>query len=368
MDTLGGAGGDTNFPINGYHGTQTRHGEVQMRLRTRWCAVMLVALTTSSYGQTLTYRGTDVLAGYILTEPTNSGGDTFKFPMEFELTIEMELTPFQHVTFNELSITALNLPNVHEFPDFGGAVALTIDTLSFDWGYSVIKRDLNPAVGGVFETAPIDFKYGHVTSEVEWNNFSLQSSLSGLEEDGAEFRDYYRNEATLVVDPDDLGSPQVLNFNFRDDYNSENNLVEASTGHLKLEPHYEFDRVRIPFPSDTATGQWPDTDEVYSFQLFPVNAILQGDFDESGFVDIGDLNLVLFNWNEDSSSLPSNWTGQVPVSGTTVSVDHLNAVLFNWNSSLAGSLPAPEPGTIVLAMLAALSGCVHVNTCRRKRR
>lgn len=52
---------------------------------------------------------------------------------------------------------------------------------------------------------------------------------------------------------------------------------------------------------------------------------IEGDFNASGSVELGDLNVVLFNWN--SNSVPSGWVNQIP-SGT-VGITQLNTVLFN---------------------------------------
>jgi len=73
------------------------------------------------------------------------------------------------------------------------------------------------------------------------------------------------------------------------------------------------------------------------------NPLIPGDFNNSGEVDAGDLNLVLFNWDQPGSSLPSDWVNQVP-SGN-VGVLELNDVLFNWGSTGA-SATVPEPSAL----------------------
>jgi len=52
-----------------------------------------------------------------------------------------------------------------------------------------------------------------------------------------------------------------------------------------------------------------------------------GDFDDGGFWDLADLNLVLFNWQQSEANLPQEWINQRPA---TVGLDSLNLVLFNW--------------------------------------
>ena len=82
------------------------------------------------------------------------------------------------------------------------------------------------------------------------------------------------------------------------------------------------------------------------------------DYDDSGLWDLGDLNLVLFNWQDVEANLPGIWVNQRPA---TVGLTSLNQVLFNWQqaSSLA---VVPEPDTLPLLVMA----CCGFLTYRRK--
>ena len=74
-----------------------------------------------------------------------------------------------------------------------------------------------------------------------------------------------------------------------------------------------------------------------------------GDFNGNGEVELGDLNLVLFNWN--SGSVPPQWVNQIPTD--MVGLGELNAVLFNWgNMALAATVP--EPTNLVLVIMGCL--------------
>ena len=78
------------------------------------------------------------------------------------------------------------------------------------------------------------------------------------------------------------------------------------------------------------------------------------DYDDDGTWNLGDLNLVLFNWQQSETTLPSIWVNQRPA---TVGLDSLNNVLFNWQQ--AASLPVvPEPTTSTLAAMGLF--CVSV--------
>ena len=63
------------------------------------------------------------------------------------------------------------------------------------------------------------------------------------------------------------------------------------------------------------------------------------DYDGNSEVGLGDLNLVLFNWNVDGADLTSDWINQRPVAGTIVGLNQLNGVLFNWGSIVVDPPP-----------------------------
>ena len=84
-----------------------------------------------------------------------------------------------------------------------------------------------------------------------------------------------------------------------------------------------------------------------------VDPPLTGDLDGDGFVGIGDLNLVLGNWN---LNVPPGNPLADPSGDLFVGIDDLNEVLGNWN---AGTPPAagavPEPATLSLLALGGLA-------------
>ncbi|MEM1097769.1 MAG: hypothetical protein AAGH92_03155 [Planctomycetota bacterium] len=106
--------------------------------------------------------------------------------------------------------------------------------------------------------------------------------------------------------------------------------------------------------------------EAGGFSLDEFSAVLAapimfGDFDASGQVAQGDLNLVLNNWGGPRG----NWSNAQGFANTQVDQEELNAVLNNWGSSTAPSFASnpgvvPEPGLAV----AGLVGLVGV---RRRR-
>ena len=74
------------------------------------------------------------------------------------------------------------------------------------------------------------------------------------------------------------------------------------------------------------------------------------DFDDSGIWDLPDLNLVLFNWQQNEASLPAEWVNQRP---GTVGLESLNLVLFNWQQASNSLVAVPEPATGIILCVAA---------------
>ncbi len=97
-------------------------------------------------------------------------------------------------------------------------------------------------------------------------------------------------------------------------------------------------------------------------------ATLEGDYNDSGQVEQGDLDLVLTNWGSDTdqSGIPAGWDNDLP-SGL-IDQAELDGVLLNWGNAVAspdfGGSPVPEPGA--LGLLAA--GAAGLTAMRRRHR
>jgi len=82
---------------------------------------------------------------------------------------------------------------------------------------------------------------------------------------------------------------------------------------------------------------------------------IDGDYDGTGQVGQGDLDLVLLNWGADTPPIPEGWVNQLPVG--QIDQAELDGVLLNWGSGgpeLAGAATVPEPGSVALVTLAGL--------------
>ncbi len=84
--------------------------------------------------------------------------------------------------------------------------------------------------------------------------------------------------------------------------------------------------------------------------------VLVGDFDGSGVVSGGDLDLVLLNWGQtDPTGSPAGWTTLQPHDGR-VTQNELDAVLQNWGRGLSpdfAGAAVPEPGVVAGWFVAA---------------
>ena len=90
---------------------------------------------------------------------------------------------------------------------------------------------------------------------------------------------------------------------------------------------------------------------------------IPGDYDASNDVGVGDLNLVLFNWNSDGATLPVGWVNERPEPGTLVGVSQLNGVLFNWGNAASAVATVPEPAS----WLSFFSGWLFALSAMRRR-
>ena len=97
-----------------------------------------------------------------------------------------------------------------------------------------------------------------------------------------------------------------------------------------------------------------------SLYLERISAGLEGDFNATGVVEQGDLDLVLLNWGAVGSTPPSRWTADLPVGA--IDQGELDKVLLNWGRSASaspalgsGAASVPEARSIML-LLIALTG------------
>ncbi|MCG8363223.1 MAG: PEP-CTERM sorting domain-containing protein [Pseudanabaenales cyanobacterium] len=93
---------------------------------------------------------------------------------------------------------------------------------------------------------------------------------------------------------------------------------------------------------------------VATADLVVINPV-PGDYDASGTVEQGDLDLVLLNWGDPATPVPAGWVNQLPTG--LIDQDELDGVLLNWgNTSEPGSVgvAVPEPSAMIATCLAGL--------------
>jgi len=96
---------------------------------------------------------------------------------------------------------------------------------------------------------------------------------------------------------------------------------------------------------------WGENDASAFAQLYSLTPVgLDGDYNNNGQVEQGDLNLVLLSWGRDL--VPDGWVNDLPTG--TIDQEELNRVLLGWgNTSLVAAATAavPEPTTILLGLI-----------------
>ena len=86
--------------------------------------------------------------------------------------------------------------------------------------------------------------------------------------------------------------------------------------------------------------------------------ITAGDYNDSGQVEQGDLDLVLLNWGSEipPDDVPEGWVNQQPTDDGTIDQNDLDGVLLNWgNSSQSVSAAVPEPATFMMLLIGVLA-------------
>jgi len=97
---------------------------------------------------------------------------------------------------------------------------------------------------------------------------------------------------------------------------------------------------------------------------------LRGDYNGTGLVGQGDLDLVLRNWGQEVPPIPDGWVN--PLFGGhdgQISTNELDGVLLNWGNQVAPTdalAAVPEPTSLALVCLGGL-GCIGVvrRSCAR---
>jgi hypothetical protein len=84
----------------------------------------------------------------------------------------------------------------------------------------------------------------------------------------------------------------------------------------------------------------------------PPSGGIPGDYNDSGLVEQGDLDLVLGNWGGNAATPPIDWSNDLPEG--FIDQDELDGVLGNWGrTEAAGSAAVPEPASCLLVLASA---------------
>jgi hypothetical protein len=95
-------------------------------------------------------------------------------------------------------------------------------------------------------------------------------------------------------------------------------------------------------------------DTLVAFELAPAASVHAGDYNSSGVVEQGDLDLVLLNWGASADPLPLGWTGRPPTG--IIDQDELDGVLLRWGAAAEARATSqvPEPRSLLLVLTLSL--------------
>ncbi|MEM1098951.1 MAG: PEP-CTERM sorting domain-containing protein [Planctomycetota bacterium] len=141
------------------------------------------------------------------------------------------------------------------------------------------------------------------------------------------------------------------------------NVTNSQFAQALIDPVIELDQAAADAFLGDATFQLTD---FYEFAFSANLGSVDGDYNNSGAVEQGDLNLVLANWGADAAAVPlsARWANDPPTG--RVDQDELNLVLNNWGATAPlisdiSTVPEPGAGLGVGALLGAAA------TTRRSR-
>ncbi|MEM1444423.1 MAG: PEP-CTERM sorting domain-containing protein [Planctomycetota bacterium] len=220
----------------------------------------------------------------------------------------------------------------------------TTDPLHYDTASNENANDILP--GGTpynrwaeHEIYYIDDVWTYVIDGALVTQLDLSQPLVAVPDDPETAED-----ETVLVDPTNAGT---FALGFLDGFSSFNADPEGSN-------FVVYDNIVL---SDGAGETAPDLETALAGYLpLATGGGIVGDYDGSGLVEQGDLNLVLTNWGTDRAFSDP---GGTDFSTLLVDQEELNTVLSNWGSSSAPSFEGfevPEPGALALLGGLALAG------------
>jgi hypothetical protein len=141
---------------------------------------------------------------------------------------------------------------------------------------------------------------------------------------------------------------------------------EAESGDFIVQSR-ELAEINSP-NTENQFGDWlklRDSDFYFAFVDFadPLSlapSTIVGDYNGSGTVEQGDLDLVLLNWGADWPPEVTGWVNDQPTDGA-VNQNDLDNVLLNWGNTAqaAAANAVPEPTCVVILLVGTGAALLH---------
>ena len=190
------------------------------------------------------------------------------------------------------------------------------------------------------------------------SGLQITTANDAVERDPTMWELYGTNEPIMSEDNSDGSAENWSLISSGDISLSDDRFTPSEIVNFDNETPYESYRFVVTGVKDVDAA---NSMQLAEFQLFGTVSMggggIPGDYNNSGLVEQGDLDLVLGFWGSDANDVPATWENDPPEG--FVDQAELDKVLGNWGAQAAGlgtAAGVPEPSTVVLLALAAALG------------
>jgi hypothetical protein len=274
---------------------------------------------------------------------SQDGPSTASLTASYGGTIEVDLDdPLNPTTIQFLSADAVAQNSGEWLPDLGGGTV----------GDPGLEGDADPGL-----PAPASYGFLLDAGPQGTGYFALRDTSISVSSDQMLVTS---NEFFSVVDFEVVRGTYAFNVatSLGDDAGTDDVTGEMAENFALSNGTYGVDgfTATLTLPVDALFGEGDDLEVRFVGQMVATahfGQSLDGDYNNNGVVEQGDLDLVLLHWGEAATPPPGGWVSDLPAG--TIDQEELDGVLLNWGNQAPALAPAesvPEPYALLLLLLA----------------